>query len=495
MKRSEAQGRLSGLQTSTAQWATDLEQLGKELNQPELTAAIKAKFQSLTCSWEALLDTMRRQQSVLRIVQQKRMRKEQRRKARTQELDVMEEEIRDKEKTWQRSLQHLHHLLSDGLQKTEDFARKTTARRRKYHESQKVQIQADEQELLGMITAPPAEQETRLRPAISHSPARAPSPEDSQISEQYDQLMDELAAQQAQVNVLGVSMDKDVGGWDSSLDSEHPSFVASASADEIKRALMYLKKASLFSPVTFTQRNQHVLQQLGQLLVDSKDPSDAEAAVLLIKAQQRKNTHERKQSFPPKPPTPPHKPGWKRSLHISQPVEASIDLASTTPKGEMMHAIEGPLDKTLTSNPPQSTHSLHPNEEHPWKPEAKEDSLLDVKLEDILKVPSFMGTEVTVHVEEEKAITEGDSGQTAGELDDQVLPFREIKAPPSSTRKKKEATDYHYTGQTYQGSTKGSSGLKSKIALRTAEAEDSHFRLTGQSQSVLMTPQTKEKAL
>ena len=74
-------------------------------------------------------------------------------------------------------------------------------------------------------------------------------------------------------------------------------------------------------------------------------------------------------------------------------------------------------------------------------------------------------------------------------------PYREIKAPPSSTRKKKEATDYHYTGQTYQGSTKGSSGLKSKIALRTAETEDSHFRLTGQSQSVLMTPQTKEKAL
>ena len=229
------------------------------------------------------------------------------------------------------------------------------------------------------------------------------------------------------------------------------------------------------------------------MLADSKDPSDVEAAMLLIKAQQRKvpNVHQRKQSFPPKPPTPTHKPAWKRTLHISQPGDSAIDLASTTPKSEMMQIVEGMLDKTLVSNPPQSTRSIAQPEET-----KVEDSLLDVKLEDILKVPSFMGTEMTVQAEEEKVTTVVDPGQSqdAIELGDQVLPYCEIKVPPS-THKKRENTDYHYTGQTYQGSTKGSSGLKSKIALRTGEAEDSHFRLTGQSQSVLMTPQTKEKAL
>lgn len=233
------------------------------------------------------------------------------------------------------------------------------------------------------------------------------------------------------------------------------------------------------------------MKQLGELLTDSKDPSKSAAALVLIRAQQRKVTHqhERKHSFPPKPPTPTHKPAWKRTLHISQPAEVSLDLANTTPKSELMQAVEGLLDKTLTSNPPQSTRAQP--EEALWKPE--DNSLQDVQLEDILKVPSFMGTEITVQAEEEKAVVEVESGQTV--LEDQVMPYREIKAPPSSTRKKKEATDYHYTGQTYQGSTKGSSGLKSKIALRTAETEDSHFRLTGQSQSVLMTPQTKERAL
>jgi hypothetical protein len=64
--------------------------------------------------------------------------------------------------------------------------------------------------------------------------------------------MDELAAQKAeQVNESGISLDKDVGGWDSSLESEQPSMLASESADEIKRALMYLKKANLLSPVSF----------------------------------------------------------------------------------------------------------------------------------------------------------------------------------------------------------------------------------------------------
>lgn len=233
-----------------------------------------------------------------------------------------------------------------------------------------------------------------------------------------------------------------------------------------------------------------MLKQLGELLTDSKDPSKSAAALLLIKAQQHKATqHQRKQSFPPKPPTPTHKPAWKRTLHISQPAEVSMDLASTTPKDELIQAMEGTLDKTLTSNPPQSTR--HQPEEPLWK--AEDNSLQDVQLEDILKVPSFMGTEITAQAEEEKAVVEVENSQTV--LEDQAMPYREIKAPPSSTRKKKEATDYHYTGQTYQGSTKGSSGLKSKIALRTAETEDSHFRLTGQSQSVLMTPQTKEKAL
>lgn len=231
------------------------------------------------------------------------------------------------------------------------------------------------------------------------------------------------------------------------------------------------------------------------MLAESKDPGEVEAVMYLLKAQQQlkaSKVHNRKQSFPPKPPTPTHKPAWKRTLHISQPTEAGIDMGLTTPKSEMMQIVEGMLEKTLVSNPPQSTRSIAPE-----GPEAKDDERLqDVQLEDILKVPSFMGTEMTVQVEEEKVATIPDAGQTqdAIELGDQVLPFREIKVPPS-THKKRENTDYHYTGQTYQGSTKGSSGLKSKIALRTAEAEDSHFRLTGQSQSVLMTPQTKEKAL
>lgn len=495
MKRTQGRSQLAGLRSSSAQWASDFEQLERDLNQQELsslTESIKGKFQSLACNWDALVDTMHHQLSISRIVHQKRVHKEQRRKARTQELDVMEEELKDKEKTWQRSLQHFHSLLSSSLQKAEEFARKTTARRRKYKESQKVQIEAVELELLGLITSPSSDQETRLRPALApHSPPRPPSPPESQVSEEYDRLMDELAAQKAeQVNESGISLDKDVGGWDSSLESEQPSLLASESADEIKRALMYLKKANLLSPVSFIQRNQHLLKQLGEMLADPKNPGDAAAVMLLIKGQQKKTSHQhqRKQSFPPKPPTPTNKPGWKRTLHITQPAEVSLDLADTTPKSELMQVVEGLLDKTLTSNPPQSTREQP--EEPLWKPE--DNSLQDVQLEDILKVPSFMGTEVTVQAEEEKAAVEVESGQTV--LEDQVMPYREVKAPPSSTRKKRETTDYHYAGQTYQGSTRGSSGLKSKIALRT-ETEDSHFRLTGQSQSVLMTPQTKEKAL
>jgi len=255
MKRTEARGRLGGLRSSSAQWASDFEQLEKDLNQQELgglTEAIRGKFQSLACNWEGLVDSMHHQLSIARIVHQRKVHKELQRKARTQELDVMEEELKDKEKTWQRSLQHLHSLLSSSLQKAEEFARKTTARRRKYRESQKVQIQAEEQELLGMMTSPSTEQETRLRPAHPpHSPPRPASPPESQINEEYDRLMDEVAAQQVeQVNESGISMDKDVGGWDSSLESEQASFVASASADELKRALMYLKKVSLLSPVS-----------------------------------------------------------------------------------------------------------------------------------------------------------------------------------------------------------------------------------------------------
>ena len=250
------------LQKTTQKLHRDLEQLEKACKADEtlqpLTSLIRQKFQSLANNWETLVDEIGRAEQVGKILENKRIRKEQRKKARTQELDLMEQQLKDKERTWQRSLQHLHSLLSESLQQAQDFARHTTARRRKYHESQNVQIIAAEKELLGLVTEPPEVRETRLRPAVvlvPNSPPRSKVDEsitESQIDAEYDKVLDEVTAGNAHVNTSGISMDKDVGGWDSSLESEQPSFVSSASADEIKRALMYLKKASLLSPVTVT---------------------------------------------------------------------------------------------------------------------------------------------------------------------------------------------------------------------------------------------------
>ena len=183
---------------------------------------------------------------------------------------------------------------------------------------------------------------------------------------------------------------------------------------------------------------------------------EVEAAIAVIKAQRRGG---RRTGTAQKPPTPPHKPPWKRTMLMTGGGEQGGDGG----KGEeqLMKETQGGMGGEKKTGFEGGT------------------SLLDVQLEDILQAPSFMQTHLPI--DPSVPASTHIPSTTIAPVSTQT------KVPPSG-KKPRDTSDYHYTGHTIQGSTKGSSGLKSKIALRTVSGEE------GELGGWQRTPVKKEKA-
>lgn len=152
----------------------------------------------------------------------------------------------------------------------------------------------------------------RLNPPL---PPALPSPSinisylsDENESVEFDKLMSELEKEKERhfkENPNSISMEKTLGGWKSEYESEGESLCLNLNPDEIKKALMVLKKAKLLNA-----GGNHFLMKLAEMIKDSENSSNVELMLQLINIERKKNKNSQKFSSRSrasgKPPTPTH---------------------------------------------------------------------------------------------------------------------------------------------------------------------------------------------
>lgn len=197
----------------------------------------------------------------------------------------------------------------------------------------------------------------------------------SEINESYEfeKLMSEIEKDKKEKeNPNSISMEKSMGGWKSEYESED-SVSFNLNSDEIKKALVVLKKARLLNA-----GNNQFLLKLAEMIKKPENSSNLELMLQLINIERKKGKVGQK-SLPKakgrgKPPTPTHV-NRKRLQH---------DLVGTT------------RDKFLF---PEETNKTILSIDHHFSP--KEHEFLDgssigrftnndVNLEDLLNVPSYV---------------------------------------------------------------------------------------------------------
>ncbi|CAG9331575.1 unnamed protein product [Blepharisma stoltei] len=302
----------------------------------------------------------------------------------------------------------------------------------------------------------------------------------------FDQIIEEIAKKQENAeNSVEVSM-RNSSNWNGSEDSRYE-----VSPEDIKYAIDVLKKANLFN-----QKSQSILTKISDLLKDTQHPEKLELLYQIIELESKKkllSSRSKNNKNPSgKPPTPKHVSSSNRRVMIFHTAgEASNEFSCTTPKSGLIFNIDQDLAHTMLSPENQSSsraqskglndNSLQRILNESWK------NTRHVQLEDLInaencsqggaflfnenemiegcspgykpdsvkKIPSNKNLQINTN---EKEFTGSFSPS------DMTSPASGMKIP--TPIRKQISAEYHSTGI---GSTKDTSGLKFKMALKTGE--------------------------
>jgi len=317
------------------------------------------------------------------------------------------------------------------------------------------------------------------------------------VSVEFEKLMADIEAQaEEKINPNGISMEKSIGGWKSEYESEAESVSMHINPEEIKKALDVLKKANLLG-----QNEESPLVKIAEAMKDPECSGNLNLILQLIninKKPSRKSQHRKSSG---KPPTPTSGTNWKRRLQINSLGEGASEFQKTSPKGAFVFPEEQDFSRTVQSNenPLSSRQKQDGDLEDVLEGLSEHEELHHVRLEDLLNVESLgnsmglksasfdVAAEAPKEQESKLQVSTRNNQDRKAKLDTQEFreklknlqqekyteDYSEVVSPSVNvpTQKQSSSTnDYQSTGIS---STKDTSGLRSRIALKTAGSEAS----------------------
>ena len=216
-----------------------------------------------------------------------------------------------------------------------------------------------------------------LPPAIPMQSISLSYISDENISLEFEKIMSELEKDRnSKENPNSISMEKTIGGWKSDYESEGESLCLNLNPDEIKKALMVLKKARLLNSGA-----HQVLVKLAEMIKVPENSSNVELMLQLINIERKKNKASQRLSSrlkaSGKPPTPTHAALMKKKV--------PIDLMGTS-REKFMFSEDKSFNRTILS----IENHLSPKDNEFINDAFNAHELNDVDLEDLLNVSSIV---------------------------------------------------------------------------------------------------------
>lgn len=486
----------------------------KEISDPSLQKKIssaKGKFSTISTSWGTLSDNLTKEIHSLTEKSSKISRSCARIKSKSKKiLSSHQKEIEFKENLSQKSQKNVIKIF-ENMQKHWTKSLKSMKKSYKSQEILKNHIKGNinkidqeiSQELSDVLSFTYVDKQGKTidKELISHESAflcisepaetnmaqnfhSVHSEHPSNYSIEFEKCMEEIELGRApQENPVNVSIDKSFGGWKSEYESDGDSFAAQVNPNEIKNAIKILKKANLLN-----SKEDNMLDRLSNLLKSSGNTHKIELLLQLYNLQNKPKFPSAQNSQKPplialkgkKPKdedlavTPKACFIFPDDIELNKTILSSENPLSARQRDESFDDwVEGQKGPGLDGICEDMAEEVNSSLQEMQEMQGLED-FLDVRLEDLLKIPYF--------VPDMKTVT-GDLAQVK-EVQDvlnsakdplssfSVLSPSGVKLKSPVKKQTSKGFDCQSTGISSQ------SGLRSRITLKTGGSENSQKLFT-----------------